>query len=255
MTADEFLEPVVEVGEDWLLFRGPLPDIAPHRHPVGALVTSLANDFRLKPPLHGCESAAAVFIPADSPAPAMDFGGHAQAILFLSPMTGVYRRLARDFAGDPRALPANELRLLFREMDMAGGAPNLEARLEALLPGAPSGWTMDPRVARIAAMIRETPAENIPLAELAAAAELSAPRLLHLFKDNTGVPIRRYRLWERMRQVSRAVVRGANLTDAALGAGFSDSAHLARAARDMFGLSLSEALGRNWPRRSRSAAG
>ena len=110
-------------------------------------------------------------------------------------------------------------------------------------------------MARVAAMIQATPAENIPLADLAAAAELSEPRLLHLFKDNTGVPIRRYRLWERMRQVSKAVARGANLTDAALSAGFSDSAHLARAAREMFGLSLSEALGRNWPRRSRSATG
>ena len=249
------MEPLVEVGRDWLLFRGPLPDIEPHRHPVGALVTSLEEDFRLTPPLHGCERTAAVFIPADSPAPAMAFGGHAQAVLFLSPMTGVYRRLARDFAGDPGSLPASGLRLMFRKVDTARGAPDLAARLEALLPGEPSAWVMDPRVARIAAMIRETPAENIPIAELAAAAELSEPRLLHLFKDNTGVPIRRYRLWERMRQVSRSVVRGANLTDAALSAGFSDSAHLARAAREMFGLSLSEALGRNWPRRSRSAAG
>ena len=185
----------------------------------------------------------------------MAFGGHAQAVLFLSPITGVYRRLARNFSEDPRSLPAHELRSLFRGIDARGGAPELAARLEALLPGKTPAWSVDPRVARVAAMIQGTPAENIPLADLAAVAELSKPRLLHLFKDNTGVPIRRYRLWERMRQVSKAVGRGANLTDAALSAGFSDSAHLARAAREMFGLSLSEALGRNWPRRSRSATG
>jgi AraC-like DNA-binding protein len=65
---------------------------------------------------------------------------------------------------------------------------------------------------------------------------LSASRLTHLFTSQVGIPLRRYVLWSRLRIAISRVQAGDDLTDAAHGAGFADSAHLTRTTRDMFGL-------------------
>jgi AraC-like DNA-binding protein len=67
---------------------------------------------------------------------------------------------------------------------------------------------------------------------------------VHLFKEEVGVPIRRFRQWHRMRVVAALVAKGQTLTDAALGAGFADSSHFSRAFRNMFGITPSSVFGR-----------
>lgn len=72
--------------------------------------------------------------------------------------------------------------------------------------------------------------------ELAALVGLSASRLTHLFTEQVGIPLRRYVLWSRLRAAINRVQAGDDLTGAAHGAGFADSAHLTRTTREMFGL-------------------
>ena len=74
------------------------------------------------------------------------------------------------------------------------------------------------------------------LTEAAAAAHLSPSHLTHVFSQETGMPFRRYVLWARLVRAVEAVSDGGNLTEAALRAGFSDSAHLSRVFRANFGL-------------------
>lgn len=74
---------------------------------------------------------------------------------------------------------------------------------------------------------------------LAAQVGLSASRLTHLFTDQVGIPLRRYVLWSRLRLAVMRVQAGDDLTIAAHGAGFADSAHLTRTTREMFGLAPS----------------
>lgn len=73
-------------------------------------------------------------------------------------------------------------------------------------------------------------------AELAARVGLSASRFTHLFTAQVGIPLRRYVLWSRLRVAITLVQGGDDLTGAAHGAGFADSAHLTRTTREMFGL-------------------
>ncbi|MGY2905893.1 AraC-like DNA-binding protein [Bradyrhizobium sp. URHC0002] len=96
--------------------------------------------------------------------------------------------------------------------------------------------------ARIAAALqhmRDEPA-RAHLTALAARAGLSPSRFLHLFKAETGVPLRRYRLWNRLGAAIRASAEGASLTEAAHAAGFASSAHFSSAFRDMFGMMPSD---------------
>jgi AraC-like DNA-binding protein len=56
-----------------------------------------------------------------------------------------------------------------------------------------------------------------------------------LFVEQTGLPFRTYLLWLRLMRGLEAFASGASLTDAALDAGFADSAHFSRTFRRMFG--------------------
>lgn len=78
--------------------------------------------------------------------------------------------------------------------------------------------------------------------EAAEVAGLSVSRFQHVFRDVAGTPFRRYRLWKRMAVVANVLSRGGNLTDAAIEAGFSGSAHLSSTFRMMFGIKPSDLL-------------
>jgi AraC family transcriptional regulator len=65
---------------------------------------------------------------------------------------------------------------------------------------------------------------------------LSPSRLGTLFRRDTGIPVRRYQLWLRLIDAIEAHSDGTTLTEAAHYAGFSDSAHLSRTFRRMFGM-------------------
>jgi AraC-like DNA-binding protein len=98
----------------------------------------------------------------------------------------------------------------------------------------------DARVAAALRHMRDEPQRAHRLTTLAARAGLSPSRFLHLFKAETGVPLRRYRIWNRIGAAVRANGEGASLTEAAHAAGFASSAHFSSAFRDMFGMMPSD---------------
>lgn len=72
--------------------------------------------------------------------------------------------------------------------------------------------------------------------EAARGVGLSPSRASHLFVEETGLPFRTYVLWLRLVRAVDAHIAGSTLTEAAQEAGFSDSAHLSRTFKRMFGL-------------------
>jgi AraC-like DNA-binding protein len=103
----------------------------------------------------------------------------------------------------------------------------------------------DPRIAMALTRLNAEPSAQLGLTALATDAGLSPSRFQHLFKDATGVPLRRYRTWCRMGAALRHASEGASLTEAAHSAGFASSAHFSAAFRDMFGLAPSALKLRN----------
>jgi AraC-like DNA-binding protein len=108
------------------------------------------------------------------------------------------------------------------------------------LLGISSRAKSDARIVEAIRRMRDEPGGPHRLSELGKRAGLSPSRFLHLFKAETGVPLRRYRIWNRIGAASRAIAEGRSLTEAAHGAGFSSSAHFSTAFRDMFGMMPSE---------------
>jgi AraC-like DNA-binding protein len=115
--------------------------------------------------------------------------------------------------------------------DMLGGLLGIGAREKP-----------DLRILSALQRMRDEPHRSHSLAELGECAGLSTSRFLHLFKAQTGIPLRRYRLWNRMAAAVGAFRNGDSLTQAAHAAGFASSAHFSTAFRDMFGMMPSEFL-------------
>lgn len=127
------------------------------------------------------------------------------------------------------------------------GPEEIRAQLDRLLnPPAlveRTPFDFDPRILATIRRIKANTQENLSLACLAQQAGLSASRLVSLFKREVGIPIRRYRLWHRLFLSTQRLATGTSVTDAALAAGFADSAHFARTYRAILGFQPSLMLG------------
>lgn len=124
---------------------------------------------------------------------------------------------------DPRHTD-DELRALGRDLvaRLAGGGVGAEAP--------------DPRIKKLIAWVTARLDQAVNLSDVAALVGLSPGRTRHLFVQQTGLPFRTYLLWLRLVRAVEIFAGGASLTEAAHGAGFSDSAHLSRTFRRMFGI-------------------
>lgn len=99
---------------------------------------------------------------------------------------------------------------------------------------------VDPCINTLLNRLEHISQEKITLGDVAQAVNLSESRLAHLFKKQTGTPIRRYLLWLKLRRAIKMIIVGSPFTDAAHQSGFADSAHLSQTYRQMFGVSCTK---------------
>lgn len=165
------------------------------------------------------------------------------AHLFVEPETAEGRAL-RHWIGDTAItpLPEPERELMaqaLRQVLHASTEATIAAARSALavLAGVPApAAPVDPRVAKAIAHAQAELKSGVTLASAAEAASLSPSRLRHLFVQETGTGFRVYVLWLRLNAAIQSAHAGRSWTQAAHEAGFSDSAHLTRTFKRMFGL-------------------
>ncbi len=218
--------------EGGALYFGPLSDNALHKHHAAQITLGLDGPFRLK---YGgkWQEHRAIAIPANQPHQ-LDGGASLLAIALIDGATSLGRSIAAgDFAPGCERLSGIP--------DTLAGARAFVAHLPAHT-ASQQAPRVDRRIARVMAALAtpaDAPSNAAALARLAA---LSESRFLHLFKETTGLPLRRYILWRRIISSIEAAGEGADLTTAAQQGGFSDSAHFSRTFRETFGLSPSKLL-------------
>jgi AraC-like DNA-binding protein len=164
------------------------------------------------------------------------------AALFWEPESSSFHRISEKFVNQPRAFAcplADEASwaILGNPETTLAQADQLMSQLFSLDLDANTALTaMDGRISSALNFLRESPHLYGSIESLADKVHLSPSRLAHLFKDEVGVPIRRYVLWMKMRRALDLAIAGDSLTTAALSAGFADSAHLSRTVRSMMGI-------------------
>ena len=95
---------------------------------------------------------------------------------------------------------------------------------------------IDLRVKKVLHALNNSESGQCEIKKLEAISCLSRSRLQHLFREQIGIPIRRYSLWLRIRKVILLIQQGHNFTYSALSCGFTDSAHFSRIFKEMFGV-------------------
>ncbi len=167
------------------------------------------------------------------------------AMIFIEPESRFGRAVARDLFvyGDLAAVPRDRLEHLcagIRDNYRAAKRDDesLVALGRSLLASLAAGRAQEPdaRVRRVIAWAASQLDGRVGLGDAVAVAGISASRLRHLFVEQTGLPFKTYLLWLRLTRAVERIAAGASLTEAAHDAGFSDSAHLSRTFRRMFGV-------------------
>lgn len=100
----------------------------------------------------------------------------------------------------------------------------------------PDRRPLHPRVRRLLQLMREEATEDTSLEALADAVKLSPSRLMHVFTESVGVPLRPYLAWLKVQRAAAAIVAGEPLAQAAHAAGFADAGHMTRTFKRMFGM-------------------
>jgi len=231
-----------------VLYLGPAFGLTPHRNATAVLAVALEGAIGVAddPSCSGssCRTARSVLIlPNSLHHLRIDHGR--MAFLYVDPF-------GRDLAALRMRMREVGARADFDLLDEAATidlfkavAAHAMTRDQARLAvrellGVGAGGKKDGRIVEAMRCMRDWPDRSHRLAELGKRAGLSPSRFLHLFKAETGVPLRRYRIWNRIGAASRAIAEGRTLTEAAHGAGFASSAHFSTAFRDMFGMMPSE---------------
>jgi AraC-like DNA-binding protein len=226
------------------LYIGPAFGLRPHRNAVAVLCVALDAPARLaRNPLDeddGHVGFRTALVPPNTLHHLRVPDGQRMAFLYVDALSEDYVRLLAAMRTREARFALghrDERRWIDALLALADGAPWREARyaLSVLLGLAPAP-SRDPRIVDALLRLQSSPAECHGLAQAASHACLSPSRFLHLFKAETGVPFRRYRLWIRMGAALKAMRSGATLTEAAHTAGFSSSGHFSDAFSGMFGM-------------------
>jgi AraC-like DNA-binding protein len=232
-----------------VLYVGRAFELAAHKSGVAVLCTALDGEVlatdAVSAPQAEWMRCRSVFVPAGT-RHIMHFTGGPIACLYADPAAGAD---VAALAGEMRVAAGKlrfhhrregELSALFRKFAArALHRDELQPALRDMLGLAEHAAPSDARVARALQHIREQPALPHSLRSLAREVGISESRLRHAFKDATGVPVARFRLWVRLAAALRTIQQGSDLTSAALDAGFSSSAHFSNAYRGMFGMTPS----------------
>jgi AraC-like DNA-binding protein len=238
------------LGNQLTLYVGPLPDISLHRHSASALCLGLQAPIQAR----GTDASPwqrydQLFVPAGVEH-ALAFAGQPVAVLFFEKQSRLYQQLllrynlSTEHLSDPGPSAGNWLTELKGSTgrDVQEGEALLGQIAMRLLPNTGESNHADPRVLKVLDAMQAQPQRNFTTQELSALVCLSPSRLSALFNQAMGLPLRRYRVWLRLRALVSFVSQGLSLTEAAQMAGFSDSAHFSNSCRKLLGVKPTDVL-------------
>jgi transcriptional regulator GlxA family with amidase domain len=235
--------PVLHVWPDHAVYLAADLDADTHAHHAAQISLALQGSLEVRVGDPGEWSRLmGVIIAADQPHAVRASNPLAQ--LYLEPESQLGRRLVTVLDGaSHRPLPESAVRSILpplrrcwrQQLPFRAVQASFELASAALLDARPAA-SLDPRVCAVLARLREHYRRPPPLAELASGVGLSAGRLSHLFREEVGLPIRRYTLWLRVMGAAAALSRGTDHIEAALDNGFADASHMSRTFRRMLSL-------------------
>ncbi len=248
------IKPVLYLSDKRTLFVGPLRPVLVQSHAASTLILSVDKQLTLLDEADRPVIADRCFLLPAGIELSMDTHDSIVLVCFLDALgqdlAVLSSRLQQSVpVGDQRCyfgLPGVEA-LVAQAQDTLARRPSAEELFSWLdqwigQPQPGREGPSDDRVTKAVAVIKRNYSHNDAIDNLAREVCLSVPRLAQLFRQITGIPIRRYRLWHRLYMTVLGISQGLPLSEAALQAGFSDYAHFSRAFKSIGGVNPSEVL-------------
>lgn len=231
-----------------LAAQAPGDESAPHAHHAMHLVLARSGELRVQ--VGDGEHRAPGVLTAPDVVHAVDAAGHVVVLAFWDPESIDGASLRDAFEGDARLISHDERDALLVGLPEAPGRDDLDAfmaRARDSLAASTSRPKMHPRVRALLKVLRDDAEIDTSLEALAARVSLSPSRLMHVFTESVGVPLRPYLLWLKLQRAATSIVNGVGLSEAAVEAGFADAAHMSRTFKRMFGMTPSALQRRSRP--------
>lgn len=115
----------------------------------------------------------------------------------------------------------------------AGDHGAIDSFRYALSPNTPEP---DIEVLKIVETLYAAPMERLTQTQLSERLGLERTQALKHFKVNTGQTFRKFKMWTASVATVQGIMSGQNIGSAGIDSGFSDAAHVARTAREIFGI-------------------
>lgn len=113
----------------------------------------------------------------------------------------------------------------------------LNALLDTLHLQKKCSSNYDDRINKLFQLLTTCESTDLTVPYLASQVYLSPSRLAHLFKEQTGVPLKSYLVLHKMYQAFSLLLHGSSITDAAITAGFDSPSHFAATTKAFMGTS------------------
>ena len=239
------------IWHDLLLFRGALSkNISEHKHPVVQIIISKEKPFLHKNALGEWEERRSLIV-APHQKHECDASNISILTLTIDPESTFGEMLMANQLKEEliRSLTNEELQHFdFNRLDNMLENEDFESIYlyckEQFGVGEQTILNpKDERVDLIKQYIKDHLDRIITTRELCDLTFLSESRLLHLFKEQMGLPIRNYILWVRLKEAISLILKGdQNLTQIAYNAGFSDSSHMTKTFTNVLGINPAEII-------------
>ncbi|MDF1780005.1 MAG: helix-turn-helix domain-containing protein [Alcanivoracaceae bacterium] len=221
----------------WLLLSNGIHN-RPHRHVAASVLIGLDGpiNIQIEGEWHLLDGA----IVAPEIEQALDSQGQRTLIIHLDPDEPLWQhfKCALNTAGHaPLSITAEniaDLEQCAEQQNIHQAEEWLEQLAQTVSHNKDDKASLDPRITAVTQYLRTHLPERLELATLADMANLSGSRLTHLFKQQTGVTLRRFLAHLKIQQALYRWQPGMQYAELAALAGFYDQPHLVRTAREMF---------------------
>ncbi|HKE14010.1 MAG TPA: AraC family transcriptional regulator [Kofleriaceae bacterium] len=228
-----------------LAIRAPGSQSGGHAHHAMHIMVCAAGELRVRAGGGGRWQSAPGVVTGPDVVHSIDASGADILLVFLDPESDAGAALRAILPGPWRLVDERERAGLLADAEPASimreDGVAWTRRAATVLGAEPSA--SPPRRAvhpRVRALIRHLrgvpPGGDTSLATLAGAVGLSPGRLMHVFTESIGLPLRPYLQWLKLQRAAAAIATGTPLAMAAHVAGFADSAHMSRTFRRTFGV-------------------
>ena len=224
-------------AKNHILIRTETLQPAQHSHMAAHIIIS--TEGRIKVQCAGAEYLCnGILIPSGVSHTVETFGN--SVLVFLYDCTTEVAKQIREVTCIPDEV-CKEITQLYADMESAsdryyGFEQAVLSRLG--ITGTAANVT-DERIQTAMQLIRGKFTEKVTCQDVADAVHLSQSRFSHLFRERVGMTFAAYLIYQRIMYVYTQMFWGKSITEAALEAGFSSSAHFADVNRRVFGISAS----------------